>query len=176
MSDTQAPETPSPPDIGRRTLTPFGYAVCVAVPILIAALGFTYLHFHYDKEQLIDGSRLRILTSDWEPGDPAGDAAATGQLVLGDDGCLRLSAADGTEVELVWPAHYVATEQQVGRADQIKIYDVDRHIVARSSQGLELGGGFSSDISAYAGLACAPSSGEVFLVQSEPRIVDPTLS
>ena len=41
VSETQAPDTPRPPDIGRRTLSPFGYAVCVAVPILIAALGFT---------------------------------------------------------------------------------------------------------------------------------------
>ena len=71
MSETQAPDTPRPPDIGRRTLSPFGYAVCVAVPVLIAALGFTYLHFHYDKEQLVDGDRIRILTSDWKPGDPS---------------------------------------------------------------------------------------------------------
>ena len=92
VSETQAPDTPRPPDIGRRTLTPFGYAVCVAVPILIAALGFTYLHFHYDKEQLVDGDRIRILTSDWTPGDPSDDALATGELVLGDDGCLRLDA------------------------------------------------------------------------------------
>jgi hypothetical protein len=40
VSDTQTPRAPRPPDIGRRTLTPFGYAVCVAVPLLIAALGF----------------------------------------------------------------------------------------------------------------------------------------
>ena len=55
VSETQAPDSPRPPDIGRRTLSPFGYAVCVAVPILIAALGFTFLHFHYDKEHLVDG-------------------------------------------------------------------------------------------------------------------------
>ena len=43
--------------------------------------------------------------------------------------------------------------------------------MARSSQTLELGGGFT-DVGEYAGRACAPSSGQVFLVQSEPRIVD----
>ena len=175
MSETEAPSTPRPPDIGRRTLTPFGYAVCVAVPVLIAALGFTFLHFHYDKEQLVDGTRLRILTSDWTPGDDAMGAQATGQLVLGDDRCLRLVAADGSEVDLVWPADYVASVQTVGRAEQIKVYDDDRDIVARSSQGLELGGGYT-DVGEYAGRACAPSSGEVFLVQSVPRIIDPTLS
>ena len=78
MSETEAPDTPRPPDIGRRTLTPFGYAVCFAVPILIAALGFTYLHFHYDKEQLVDGDRIHILTSDWTPGDGGMDALARG--------------------------------------------------------------------------------------------------
>ena len=135
MSETEAPETPQPPDIERRTLTPFGYAVCVAVPILIAALGFTFLHFHYDKEDLVDGDSIRILTSQWQPGDPADGALATGALVLGDDGCLRLGAADGTQLELVWPADYEATVQRVGRDDQLKVYDPDRNIVARSKPG-----------------------------------------
>jgi hypothetical protein len=173
VSETQAPDAPRPPDIGRRTLTPFGYAVCVAVPILIAALGFTYLHFHYDKEQLVDGDRIHILTSDWKPGAGGDDALASGELVLGDDGCLRLGATDGTQIELVWPAGYEATVQRVGGSDQVKVYDPDRDIVARSKQTLEFGGG-STDAAEYAGQPCAPSSGEVFLVQSEPRIVDPS--
>ncbi len=171
MSDTEAPETPRPPDIGRRTLSPFGYAVCFAVPILIAALGFTFLHFNYDKEQLVDGDRIRILTSDWTPDDDAMAAQARGELILGDDGCLRLGSDDGTQVELVWPAGYEATVQTVGSDDQLKVYDPDRDIVARSSQTLELGGGYT-DVGEYAGRTCAPSSGEVFLVQSEPRVVD----
>ena len=58
MSEGPSSRAPQPPDIGRRTLSPFGYAVCVVVPILIAAVGFTYLHFHYDKEQLVNGTRL----------------------------------------------------------------------------------------------------------------------
>ena len=171
MSETQAPDPPRAPDIGRRTLTPFGYVVCFAVPILIAALGFTYLHFHYDKEQLVDGDRIRILTSDWTPDDAAMTALATGELVLGDDGCLRLGVADGSQVELVWPADYEATVQRVGSDDQLKVYDPDRDIVARSGQTIELGGGFA-DVGEYAGRACAPGSGQVFLVQSEPRVVD----
>ncbi len=175
MSETEAPETPQRPDIERRTLTPFGYAVCVAVPILIAALGFTFLHFHYDKEDLVDGDSIRILTSQWQPGDPADGALATGALVLGDDGCLRLGAADGTQLELVWPADYEATVQRVGRDDQLKVYDPERNIVARSKQVIELGGGFT-DVGEYAGLACAPSAGQVFLVQSKPRIVDTSAS
>jgi len=161
---------PRPPDIGRRTLTPFGYAVCIAVPILIAALGFTYLHFHYNKEQLVSGTKLQILTSDWTPGDDAMTAQLTGQLVLGDDGCLRLSGSDGTTTDLVWPKDYEATVQRVGPTDQLKVYDPARDIVARSAQTLELGGG-SVDVGAYAGRPCAPSSGQVFLVQSEPKVV-----
>ena len=99
------------------------------------------------------------------------DALATGELVLGDDGCMRLGAADGTQVELVWPADYEATVQRVGPSDQLKVYNPDRDIVARSSQTLEFGGGFA-DVGAYAGKPCAPSSGQVFLVQSEPKVVD----
>ena len=156
---------PQPPDIGRRTLTPFGYAVCVVVPFLIAAVGFTFLHFHYDKEQLVSGTRLHILTSDWTPDDPAMTAKVTGQLALGDDGCLRLGTT-----ELVWPKGYEATVQRVGSADQIKVYDPARDIVARSAQTIELGGGFA-DVGQYAGLACAPTSGQVFLVQSEAKVV-----
>jgi hypothetical protein len=170
VSESQAPEQPRPPDIGRRTLTPFGYAVCIAVPVLIAAIGFTFLFFNYDKEQLVDGDRIRILTSDWKPGDGSNDALVTGELVLGDDGCLRLGAGDGTEVELVWPAGYVATVQRVNRDDQLKVYDPDRDIVARSDQTLGLGGGFT-DVGEYAGRACAPESGEVFLVQSDVEVV-----
>jgi hypothetical protein len=161
---------PKPPDIGRRTLTPFGYAVCVAVPILVAALGFTYLHFHYDKEQLVSGTRLHILTSDWKPGDDAMTAQVTGRLELGDDGCLRLAGPDGTSADLVWPHDYEATVQRVGPTDQLKVYDPARDIVARSAQTIELGGG-SVDVGSYAGQPCAPSSGQVFLVQSAPKVV-----
>ena len=171
MSETQATDTPRPPDIGRRTLTPFGYAVCVAVPILIAALGFTYLHFHYDKEQLVAGTRLHILTSDWKPGEGGDDALAAGELVLGDDHCLRLETSDGGQVDLVWPADYEATVQRVGSSDQVKVYDPDRDIVARSSQTLQFGGGYAP-VGDYAGAPCAPASGEVFLVQSLPKVVD----
>lgn len=164
MSETQAPDAP-PPDIGRRTLTPFGYALCVAVPIVIAALGFTFLHVNYDNDQLVDGDRIQILTSDWTPDDDAMTAQATGELVLGDDGCLRLGTT-----ELVWPQDYEATVQRVGSSDQLKVYDPGREIVARSEQTLELGGGFT-DVGEYAGQPCAPSSGQVFLVQSVPKVV-----
>jgi hypothetical protein len=171
---TETPtHTPRPPDITRRTLTPFGYAVCVAVPLVIAALGFVFLHFHYDKEDLVSGNRLQILTSDWKVGDDSGDALVTGQLVLGDDRCMRLEAPDGTLVDLVWPADYEATEQIVGRADQLKVYDTERGIVARSSDHIELGGG-SAPVGDYAGQPCAPASGEVFLVQSEVKVVNPS--
>ena len=169
MSDTQE-RTPRPPDLGRRTLTPFGYAVCIAVPILIAALGFTYLHFHYDKEQLVSGTRLQILTSDWQPGDDAMTAAVTGQLMRDDSGCLQLQTKASGMVNLVWPADFEATVQRVGPADQIKVYDPDRDIVARSSDTIQLGGG-SVDVGAYAGQPCAPSSGQLFLVQSTPKVV-----
>ena len=168
MSDAEAPDAPTPPDIGRRTLTPFGYAVCVAVPILIAAIGFTFLHFHYDKEQLVRGTRLHILTSDWRPGDDAMTDRLTGELTL-DDGCVRLVGDDGAQVDLVWPADFVATVERVGSGDQLKVYDTDRNIAARGGDTVGLGGGFAS-ADPYAGLACAPLSDEVFLVQSEVSV------
>jgi hypothetical protein len=174
VSDTLNDGGPAPrsPDLNRRTLTPFGYAVCVAVPILIAALGFTYLHFHYDKEQLVNGTRLHILTSDWKAGDASDDALVTGQLVLGDDRCLRLAAPDGTQVDLVWPADYEATVLRNGQTDQLKVYDTERDIVARSGDHIQLGGGFT-DVAPYAGFECAPAKGsQVFLVQSEVTVVD----
>jgi hypothetical protein len=169
MSDTQA-RTPKPPDLGRRTLTPFGYAVCIAVPILIAALGFTYLHFHYNKEQLVSGTRLQLLTSDWKPGDEAMTDVVTGQLARDDSGCLQLQTKASGTVYLVWPADFEATVQRVGPTDQIKVYNPDRDIVARSSDTIQLGGGFSN-VGSYAGQPCAPSSGQVFMVQSTPKVV-----
>ena len=48
--------------------------------------------------------------------------------------------------------------QRVGPTDQLKVYDPDRDIVARSSQTLELGGGFA-DVGEYAGRAVRPELG-----------------
>jgi hypothetical protein len=163
--EPRSPRAPRPPDLRRRTLTPFGYAVCVAVPMLIAAVGLTFLHFNYDKEDLVDGTPVPILTSDWEPGDAGHDAFFGGQITYGDDGCVRV----GGEV-VVWPHGYEATVQHVGSSDQLKIYDPDRHIVGRSGQTIETGGGYA-DAAPYAGGTCAPDSGEVFLVQSEITVV-----
>jgi hypothetical protein len=171
MSDTKAPDAPQAPDLTRRTLTPLGYAICVVVPILIAAAGFTFLHFHYDKEQLVSGTRLHILTSDWKVGDPSSTALATGELTLGKDGCMRLGDPD-SGTTLVWPAGYEATVQRVGPTDQLKVYDIERDIVARSQDDISLGGGYA-DVGAYAGLACAPAAGgQVFLVQSKVQVAD----
>ena len=173
MSETQAPDAPRPPDIGRRTLTPFGYAVCVAVPILIAAIGFTYpaLPLRQGRPgRAATGSRSSPRTG--SPATRCDDALVTGELVLGDDGCLRLDASDGTQVELVWPADYEATVQRVGPSDQLKVYDPDRDIVARSGDTIELGGGFGRRRRRTPASPCAPGSGEVFLVQSELRVVD----
>jgi hypothetical protein len=170
VSDTKIPDAAQPPDIGRRTLTPLGYVICAVVPLLIAALGFTYLHFHYDKEQLVDGTRLHILTSDWKPGDGSDDAQLTGKLLLDDDQCVRLEGTDGVEVDLVWPADFEATVQRVGASDQLKVYATDRNIAARGGDTVQLGGGFSS-AAPYAGLACGPVSDQVFLVQSKVTVV-----
>jgi hypothetical protein len=169
MSDTRAPDAPTPPDIDRRTLTPFGYVLCVVVPLLIAAAGFTFLHFMYDKEDLVDGSRLPLLTSDWRPGDDAMTAQLTGELTL-EDGCVRLTGADGAQVDVVWPADFEATVQRVGSKDQLKVYDPDRNIAARGGNTVEVGGGMS-DAEPYADQPCAPVSDEVFLVQSTVRVV-----
>lgn len=165
MSDTRAPEAPQPPDIRRRTLTPFGYAVVAVVPVLIAAIGFTILHFGYDQEDLVDGNRVPILTSDWTPDDAAMGALERGELTLDDDGCVRVDAQ-----VMVWPADYEATVQRVGASDQLKLYDPERNLVARGGDTIEVGGGVG-DVGEYAGRQCAPASGDVFFVQSEVKVV-----
>jgi len=164
VSETEASRPPRPPDLDRRTLTPFGYVVVAVVPVLIAALGITLLYVNYDREDLVDGTIVPILTSDWEPGDPAQMAAFGGELTLDDDGCVRV----GGDV-VVWPKDYEATVQRVGRSDQLKLYDPDRDIVGRSGELLRLGGGMG-DVGDYAGRACAPSSGEIFFVQSDVEV------
>jgi hypothetical protein len=136
------------------------------VPILIAVIGLTILHFGYDKEDLVKGQRLPLLTSDWKPGDPSSGASLSGELQLDDAGCVRV----GDNV-VVWPADYEATVQHVGQSDQLKLYDPDRDTVGRSDETIQVGGGFG-DASAYAGQPCAPDSGQAFFVQSEVKVVD----
>jgi len=161
--------TPRPPDLGRRTLTPLGYAICVAVPFLIAALGFTYLHFHYDKEQLVSGERIPILTSGWRAGDDAATAQIEGKLVLGDDGCLRLATSDGSEITPVWPADFEASVQRVGSGDQVRVYDTERNVVARGGDVVSTGGAYQ-DVGEYAGRPCAPASGEVAVIMGNVTV------
>jgi hypothetical protein len=168
VSETRAADAPPPPDLGRRTLSPFGYAVCIAVPFVIAAIGFAFLHVHYDKEDLVSGTKLQLLTSDWKAGDAALTDRVTGELTL-EGGCVRLVGADGAQVDVVWPADYEATVQRVASRDQLKLYDTERHIAARGGDTVELGGGFDS-ADPYAGLACAPASDQVFLVQSKVTV------
>jgi hypothetical protein len=162
VTDTE--HAPKPPDIHRRTLTPVGYAVCVAVPILIAAIGLTILHFNYDKDDLVKGRRVPILTSDWTPDQPADDALLSGEVTLA-DGCVLV----GDQV-VVWPKDFEATVQRVGPSDQVRIYDPDRDIVARSGETIEVGGG-SHDVGEYAGRPCAPDTGDIFFIQSEIQLV-----
>jgi hypothetical protein len=166
VSDTRTPEAPQPPDLRRRTLTPFGYAVVALVPVLIAVIGITILHFNYDPEDVVSGKRVPILTSTWKPGDAHDNALISGELTLGDDGCVHLTGADGTQVEVVWPFDYEATVDNGGTSQQLKLYDTDRKIVARGGDQLRMGGGYG-DVGSYAGRPCAPASGEVALVQSE---------
>lgn len=163
MSDPE-PATAPPPDLHRRTLTTFGYGVTIVVPVLLAALGLALLHLNYDDEDLVKGQVIPILTSDWQPGDAAMTALASGRLTLGDDGCLRLG-----ETDVVWPADYEAAVQRVGSAEQVSVYDADRTVVARSGQELEVGGGLV-DAATYAGRPCAPPSGEVFEIQSSVKV------
>ena len=70
----------------------------------------------------------------------------------------------------VWPKDYEATVQRVGSADQVKVYDTDRDIVARSAQTIEVTGRLA-DAAQYAGQPCAPAAGQVFVVESEVRVV-----
>ena len=157
--------SPQPPDLNRRTLTPFGYAVCIAVPVLIAALGLLALRLNYDEDDLVGGRSVPILTSDWEPGDGGDDALLSGELVLGEDGCVRV----GDEI-VVWPSGFAAGVDRVDDRDELKLYDGDHTIVARGGDTIEAGGGYG-DASGYAGRTCAPDAGDVFLVQSEVRAV-----
>jgi hypothetical protein len=162
--------TPRPPDLDRRTLTPFGYAVCVVVPVLLAAIGLVVLHFHYDKEQLVSGTRLAILTSGQETKVAGGTDQLLGKVTLGDDRCVTVVGTDGTPTTPVWPKDYEATVQRVGVADQVKVYDTFRNIAARSEQTIEVTGQYA-DAAQYAGQACAPASGEVFVVESKVKVV-----
>jgi hypothetical protein len=157
---------PRPPDINRRTLTPLGYAVVAAVPVLIAAIAFTVLYINYDPENVVSGKRVPILTSTWKPGDPSQQALVSGQLTLGEDGCVHLIASDGSQFDAVWPFDYEATVGTGSTVNRLKLYDTDRKIVARGGDQVQMGGGFG-ELGEYAGRPCAPDSGEVAFVQSE---------
>jgi hypothetical protein len=168
VTTSSAEHKPQPPDIGRRTLTPFGYAVCVVVPIVIAAVGFTVLHFNYDPEDVVTGTRVPVLTSNWKPGDPGGSTTLEGVLTLGDDDCVSVVAPDGTATAVVWPFDFEATydpaTSEVPR--RLKLYDIDRTIAARSGDTVRVQGE-SADVGDRVGEPCAPPAGtQVFEVES----------
>ena len=160
VSETRAPDAPRPPDIGRRTLSavrvrrlrrgadpdrgPRASPTCTSTTT---------------RSSWSSGDRIRILTSDWEPGDPADQALATGELVLGDDGCLRLDAGDGTQVDLVWPADYEATVQRVGPSRPAQgLRPGPRHRGPQRPDPSSSAAGSPTSASTPA-VPCAPSSG-----------------
>ena len=163
MTETSAPEDPRGPDINRRTLTPVGYVVVAVIPVLIAALGILVVYVNNDPEDVVTGKRVPILTSDWRDGDAGDSALIEGKLELGPDDCVHLVAPDGSQVEVVWPFDYDAT---VDPGRKLKLYYIDRKIVARDGDQVRMSGGYQ-DVGALAGRECAPDSGSVALVQSE---------
>jgi hypothetical protein len=167
VSDTRSEaESPSrPPDLERRTLTTFGYLVATVVPVLIAAVGLTILHFNYDPEDNVDGERVPLLVSNYIPGQDTAGALIAGDLTLDDDGCVRLLQADGSELTAVWPAGWEATQVK----GDLRLYDTDRSIVAQGGDSVQMGGTFE-DVGSYAGRPCAPDSGRIALVQSDVTV------
>jgi hypothetical protein len=166
VTETRPEREPQPPDLERRVLTPLGYAVAVAIPLVIAAVGIFALFLNYDDEDLVDGQRVPVLTSDWQPGDAGGDSAQLSGVVTLSGGCVTVG-----ETYVVWPRDYEVTVQKVGAGEQVKVYDPDRRIVARGGDTIEAGGGYT-DVGEYAGRPCAPASGEVFVVQSDVTVLD----
>jgi hypothetical protein len=163
---TQAPASPRPPDLERRTLTPLGYAVAVVVPILVAAIGITILHFNYDPEDVVTGQRVPIMTSDWREGDDAALAEVSGVLTLTPAGCVVLTQPDGSELSVVWPFDFEATVLN----QALKLYDTDRTIAARGGDTIAAGGAYG-DVGSLAGTPCAPPAGtEVAFVQSTVEV------
>lgn len=165
MTGTRPEREPQPPDLERRVLTPLGYAVAVAVPLVIAAVGIFVLFLNYDDEDLVDGQRVPILTSDWRPGQGGDGAQLSGEVTLTGDGCVTVG-----DTFVVWPQDYEVTVQKVGDGEQVKVYDPDRRIVARGGDDIEASGG-SAPLGSYAGRPCAPASGDVFLIQSDVTVV-----
>jgi len=164
-TSSSAQQTPRPPDIERRTLTPLGYAVATIVPVLIAAIGLTILHFNYDPEDNVDGERVPLLVSNFIPGQDTAGALISGELELDDDGCVQVLQADGTALTAVWPAGWEATQVD----GDLRLYDTDRAIVAQGGDSVQMGGAFE-DVGSYAGRPCAPHSGQIALVQSDVTV------
>lgn len=165
MTETKAPQA-QPPEIGRRTLTPLGYAIVAIVPILVAAVAFAIVVVNYDPEDVVTGTRVPIMTSDWRPGDASGSETIEGELTLGQDECVHVVASDGSEVDVVWPFDYEATYDAGNTGPRLKLYDTDRKIAARGGDTIRLRGELG-DVGEYAGRPCAPDSGQVAFAQSE---------
>ncbi len=72
---------------------------------------------------------------------------------------------------MVWPKDFEVTVQRVGAVDQVKVYNPDRRIVARTGNVIEVGGG-NVPVGEYAGRPCAPASGDVFVIQSEIEVLE----
>lgn len=162
---TTAPSTPRPPNLERRQLSGRGYLVWIAIPFVIAAIGFTILHFNYDPEDVVKGERVPILTSSYITGQPNAGQLITGELTLDDQDCMRLVGADGAEITPVWPADYEAAVDK----GVLSLYDPERVVVARGGDTVQMSGEFQ-DSSRFAANPCDPETGQVAVVQSQIAI------
>lgn len=81
-----------------------------------------------------------LARSTWQPDDPAMAALMTGELLVGDDGCVRVRDEGGRVSPVLWPTGWTASTEDP--ATVVVVKDPTGATRYRTGERVELGGGF----------------------------------
>ncbi|MBA2953994.1 hypothetical protein GON03_06655 [Nocardioides sp. MAH-18] len=150
------------PALGRR-----GMVLAVVIPVLIAAAAFGVVSL-VSRGSESTATTIRVPTSEWIPGQDAGDALIVGVIAVDDHRCVYLQGSEG-RLWPVWPAGF---RGKLDEAGHVTLYDGGDNVVGRDGDRVQASGSYSPP-AAYAGEPCLPDDGgEVAAVQSEVTRVD----
>lgn len=148
-----------------------GYALAVAVPVLVAALAFGVIAVVSAGDETQSGTTVRLPVAGYAPDAADAGTPVEGYLRVDADQCVYLQPTErgGNESDqlwVVWPAGYRAILDH----NTVTLYDADDDEVAVEGDVLRASA-TTVPVGVTAAEPCLPDTGDVLLLQSDPVAV-----